>query len=215
MKLMYDEIADAIVSNQTKKVTEILDSLDLRKDGIPPCLTNASKEVSTTMLSFASVSAWQEALDDELAEELIERTAMAVNIFPFLRLVATAADVGPVNFNAIPKSLKRALRENDYSDKIARLIEDLDNITFETLITYILSGKIERTHVKFNLPIIRNIYFNELIPTHLLFAFMGLCPRETVDDHVHRVMHGGLGDLLFGLILDEMSEDEEEEDEEE
>ena len=30
MKLMYDEIADAIVSNQTKKVTEILDSLDLR-----------------------------------------------------------------------------------------------------------------------------------------------------------------------------------------
>lgn len=207
MKVSRGEVVDAILTNNTTRVTEMLEGFDLLKDGTPPHFTSADKDLVTTMLSFASAMLYRGNLDDSLAEELVERTAMTVNIFPFLKLVMTTAGIEQIDDpSVIPEEIRVALSREDYTDKIARTIEELDDETFGALIAFIMTDKVEQLHVKFNLPIMRHIYAEGTIPTDLMFAYMGLCPRQTVDEPLGNFRDavgvlGGLGllDILFGV----------------
>ena len=194
MKLSNEEVMNAILNNDTARAAEMLEGFDLTKDGTPPHFTSADKDLVSTMLSFASAMSYRDDLDSGLAEELIERTAMTVNIFPFVRLVAATAEIETDNFDVIPEEIRTALYKNDYTDKIAYAVEKLDDDAFAALLAFLLTGEIERTHVKFNLPIMRHIHAKETIPEDLMLAYMGLCPRETIDEHF-----GGLHDALGAL----------------
>ena len=212
MKLESKEVMNAILNNDTGRAAEMLEGFDLLKDGTPPHFTSAGKRLVSTMLGAASVAAWHENLDEDLAHELIERTAMTVNIFQFLQLVMAAAEIKQIDdFSVIPEEIRTALSKNDYTDKIAYAIEKLDDEAFEALIAFIMTGEIERTHVKFNLPIMRHIYAEETIPADLMFAYMGLCPRQTIDEHFSG-LHDALGALggigLLGALLDGMHDDD-------
>ena len=215
MKLEPKEVMNAILNNDTGRAAEMLEGFDLLKDGTPPHFTSADKHLVSTMLGAASVAAWHEDLDEDLAYELIERTAMTVDIFPFLRLVVAGAEIENEDFDTIPENIRTALRRNDYTDQIARAIEDLDDDTFEAFLAYYITGEIETSHVKFNLPVIRHIYSDEVIPADLLFAFMASNLRETIDEHfggLHDAL-GALGGLgLFGALLDGMHDDDDDDD---
>ena len=160
------------------------------------------------MLSAASAMSWHDNLDDDLAHELIERTAMTVNIFSFLRLVVIGGGIEREDFDTIPEQIRAALRKNDYTDQIARAIEDLDADVLKTLLNYFISGEVETSHVKFNLPVIRRIYSDEIIPANLMFAFMASNSRDTIDEHFGSAMDaiGGLG--LLGVLLGGMNNDD-------
>ena len=214
--ISYEEIVNAILNNDTTRAVEILEEFDLLKDGTLPHFTSTDKELVTTMLSFASAMDWHDDLANDLAEELIERTAMTVNIFPFLRLVMAAAKIKQIDdFSVIPEEIRTALSKNDYTDKIAYAIEKLDDETFKALIAFIMTSEVKRTCVKFNLPIIRHIYAKETIPADLMLAYMGLCPRQTIDEFCRKfhdaalVALGGpdLLDALFGEMYDDDDKD--------
>lgn len=207
MKISDKDIFDAILNNDTAKAAEMLEGFDLTKDGTPPHFTSADRRVVSTMLSAASAMSWHDNLDDDLAHELIERTAMTVNIFPFLRLVVIGGEIEREDFDTIPEKIRAALRKNDYTDQIARAIEDLDADVLKTLLNYFISGEVETSHVKFNLPVIRRIYSDEIIPANLMFAFMASNSRDTIDEHFGSAMDaiGGLG--LLGALLGGMNDE--------
>ena len=211
MKVSNEEVMNAILNNDTTRAAEMLEGFDLTKDGTPPHFTSVDKDLVLTMLSFASVMSYRDDLDSGLAEELIERTAMTVNIFSFVRLVVAVAEIETDDFDVIPKKIRAALRKNDYTDQIARAIEDLDDDAFAALLAFVVTRGIEQLHVKFNLPIMRHIHAEETIPEYLMFAYMGLCPRETIDEHfsdLHDAL-GALGGLsLLGELLGGMHDDD-------
>ena len=192
MELKPKDVMNAIQNNDTGRVAEMLEEFDLPKDGTLPYITSANKHLASIMLNAASVAAWHEALDDDLAHELIERTAMTVDIFPFLRLVVAGAEIENKDFDVIPENMRTALCRNDYTDQIARAIEGLDDDTFKAFLAYYIAGEIKASHVKFGLPVIRRIYGDEVIPAYLLFAFMASNLREAFDGL------GLLGELLYG-----------------
>lgn len=203
MSFTRKEVREAILGNDTDRVAEILEEFELLKDGTPPSFTSGDKDLVSEMLNFASIAAWHEKLSEELAEELIERTAMTVDIFSFLRLVVAGAEILDGGFDDIPQNIRKALCRNDYTDKIARAIDNLDDKTFRTLLAYLGTGAIEIIHVKFNLPIIRRIYNDKTIPADLMFAFMSSNLRDTIDERFDGVL-GIIGDLgMLGALLDD------------
>ena len=208
MKFSNEDVMNAILNNDTARVAAMLEGFDLLKDGTPPHFTSADKSLVSTMLGAASAMDWHDDLADDLAEELVERTAMTVDIFQFLRLVMIAARIKTEDYDKIPEEIRETLLKcNSYSDEIARAIEELDHETFEALIAFIPTDEIERISTKFNLPIVRRVYAEGMIPTSLMFAFMANSLRETIDEHF-----GDLG--LLSALFDVMRDDEEEEEEE-
>lgn len=204
MKISKKEVVDAILNNDTASVTEMLEGFDLTKDA--PHFTSADKELVSTMLSPASAMAWRDDLDGDLAQELIERTAMTVDIFPFLQLVVTGVKIEVEDFDVIPQKIRTALCRNNYCSKIAHAIEELSDEAFSALLVFLLSGQVESVHVKFNLPIIRRIYMDNVMPAALVFVYMALCLRDTIDDCM-RKLNEAFGGLLFGEFLNEICSD--------
>lgn len=202
MEISKMEILDAILNNDTAKAAEMLKGFNLTKDSTPPHFTSAGRQVVSTMLGAASAMSLHGNLDDDLAYELIERTAMTVDIFPFLHLVVICGEIERGDFDTIPEKIRAALRKNDYTDQIARAIEDLDADVLKTLLNFFLSpGEVKTSHVKFTLPVIRRIYSDKIIPANLMFALMASNLRDTIDGHFGGVMGaiGGLG--LLGALL--------------
>ena len=202
MKISRKEIINAILENDTARVAEILEAFGLRKDGSLPVFTSADKKLVTTMLGFASAKDLNlsEGLSDDLAEELIERTAMTVDIFEFMKLIMIAVDVDIVDYNDIPNDIREALVKNKYSDEIARAIESpIDDYALKALIDFIATGQVEEIHIKFNLPIIRRVYGSGWVTQDEILAFMGLCLRETVEEHFDDLQ--GVLSVLGGLDI--------------
>ena len=166
------------------------------------------------VLSFASVMDYRDELSDDLAKELVERTAMTVDIFPFVRLVAATMKIEVNDFDVIPKKIRSALKESKYTDRVAREIEEMSDEAFDALLAFIMSDEVTTTHVKLNLPIIRRIYGEELIPADLMFAYMGLSLRDTIDERIHGIIPGIFGDILIGSLFSELDDDDDEEDDE-
>lgn len=193
MKLSKKEIKDAILSNNTARVAEMLEGFGFAKDGTLPIFTSVGKDLMSTILGFASAMSYHDDLDGGLAEELIERTAMTVDIFSFTRLVIAAAEIDANNYDVIPEEVRTALLKNDYTDKIAYVIEKMNDEAFAAMLSF-MTGEIKNANVKFSLPIMRHIHAEETIPEDLMLAYMGLCPRETIDEHF-----GGLHDALGAL----------------
>ena len=206
MKLEPKDVMKAILDNDTDRAAEMLEGFDLRKDCTIPHFTSADKGLVSTMLGAALVAASHKNLAEDLAHELIERTAMTVDIFQFLRLVVAYAEIENKDFDAIPENIRTALRRDDYTDQIASAIEDLDDCIFKALLAYYLTEEVKTSYVKFNLPVIRHIYNDEVIPANLLFAFMASSLRETIDEHFGGLrLHGAFGALddsgLFGAFF--------------
>lgn len=210
MELSREKVMNAILNNKTTEAVEMLEEFHLTEDGTPPHFTSGGKALVKDMLGFASVVAFRGGLDDSLAEALVERTAMTVDIFSFLRLATAAAEIKVDEFNTIPEALNiipekvsDALRKNRYTDKIARAIEEMSEDAFKAFLAFMMSGEVKTSHVKFDLPIIRYIYRNEIIPMDLMFAFMGLCLRDAIDEVLPGVIGGVLSDLLLGGLCDD------------
>ena len=102
MKVSEREAIAAILNSDKARVVGMLEGFNLTKDDIP-LFTSGSRGLVSTMLSFASTMSYRDALDGGLAEELIERTAMTVNVFRFVRLVVAAAGNETDDFGAIPE----------------------------------------------------------------------------------------------------------------
>ena len=215
MEISNKDIFDAILNNDTAKAAEMLEGFDLTKDDIAPFFTSDDRQIVSIMLSAASVMSRHNNLDDDLAHELIERTATTVNIFPFLRLVVIGGEIEREDFDTIPEKIRAALRKNDYTDQIARAIEDLDADVLKTLLNYFISEEVKSSHIKFNLPVIRRIYSDEIIPADLMFALMASNLRDTVDEHFGSAMStiGGLD--LLGVLLGGMNDDDSDEEDHE
>ena len=200
MKIWKEELMNVILNNDTTSAAEILEAFNITKDGIPYPFTCADKDVVSTMLGLASGMSYRNDLDGDLAEELIEHTAMTVDTFSFVRLVVVASKIKTDDFSAIPEEIRTALLRSDYTDKIAYEIEKLDDDAFAALLAFLLTGKVEGMHAKFNLPIIRRIHAEETIPEDLMLAYMGLCSRETIDKRQHGILRDTLS-VLGGLTL--------------
>lgn len=215
MKISNTEIMDAISSNDLARVKEILDGFDLRKDGKFPVFTHTQRSVVETMLGDASAQAYINNLDAALAEELIERTAITVNLFQLLRFLADAKIIDTtINPELLPEGILEAFG-GEYSCVIVHTIEEMDDEAFETLLASLATANNKRElriHARFILPIIRRIYKMGLVPTTVLLAFMGL----SLDDPIRESRlesYNSLGDFL-GMLFSELYEDEEEEEEE-
>lgn len=171
------EVIEAVLANNTSRVVEMLEEFNLPKDGTLPHFTSGQKELASVMLSFASIKSWHDDLAEDLAHELIERTAIIVHVFNLLRLVVTDAEIKITesDYAKIPNKLRAALLKNDYKPKLAGIIEELDEDVFKILIAYIVScDEVETLSINFSLPIVRYLYIHEIIPNDLLLAFMAI-----------------------------------------
>ena len=220
MELSRKEIIDTIRENDTARAVEMLEAFMLTKP--PRALTPGSKKLALTMLGAASAMSYYGALYNSLAEELIERTAVTVELFSFISYVIIAAEIKTDKFgiDTIPEEIRTALHEGICTDEIANAIEKLDKSTFAAMLAYIMTDEVKRLSIEFNLPIIRYVYTEETIPQDLLFAYMGLCFHEPTDNPCAILgisggipMLGGSINLLMMMGQDD-DEDEEQEPEE-
>ncbi|MBR3143827.1 hypothetical protein IKF12_01335 [Candidatus Saccharibacteria bacterium] len=197
------EVIEAILANNTSRVVEMLEEFDLPKDDTPPHFTSGQKELVSAMLSFASIKSWHDDLAEDLAHELIERTATTVHVFDLLRLVVTGAEIKITesDYTKIPNELRVALLKNDYKPKLAEIIEKLDEDVFKILIAYIVSGdEVETLSINFSLPIVRYLYAHEIIPNDLLLAFMAISLRDTSASDAAIEIIGGFNDFLESIF---------------
>lgn len=169
---------------------------------------NSDRKLVSELLGLAAALSWHGKLYAELAAELVERTAMTVNLFPFLDLVIVGVGIdtekiGEDDYDKLPHRLQIALAKNKYSEAVAGEIEGLGADDFNVLVAYLNSGEVERTRVEFNIPIIRYIRAHELVPDDLLFAFMAGSLREPIGDGLGDALGGLLGLGLIGSLVDD------------
>ena len=158
----------------------------------PPHFILSNKKLATDVLSFASVAGHNGVLSEEMAHEIIARTAMAIDIFDFLRLVDSCGlEQGKEwDFNVIPKKIRKAFMKNEYEEEIANEIDDLSEDEFKALISFIIS-RVTELSVEFSVPIIHRVYEDEILNATLMFAYLGLALRNPPD----------IGPLLLGTML--------------
>ena len=205
MMITDKEIMDLVLSNNTARITEVLDEFGLSKDGSFSVFTPNNKKLMQITLSTATIAAWRNELDAELARKLIEHTARAVSIFTFMRFVAACLkiDAKKYDYGAIPEEIRKAINENKYSDEIASAIENLDDGIFDVLVAFLSSYELESIGIDFSLPIILHIHDRGLIPMHLLFAGMGLCSRDSIAEHLsHEIIRRV---FPLGITMGELS----------
>lgn len=210
MELSREKVANAVLENKTTEVAKMLEGFGLKKGNNPPVLTSGSKDLAISVLGLASAMDYDDKLNHVFADELIGRTAMAVDIFRFLHLVVAAMEIKADSFDVIPKKIRTAIRKCKYTSEAAAEIEAMSDEAFNALIVFMLSEDIERVHIRFNCAIIRRIYKDEIIPADLIFAFMGLSLRDAVDERIRGIIPGGIVISLCD-IADEEEEDEDEE----
>lgn len=184
------DVFRAVEDNDVANVVKILEMFGFKKDGTNPHFTYECRDIMTLLLSAASaVAAGSDSghLDYGMANELVERTSKAVNIFKFLKLVATAMRFESDNYDIIPDPVRSALSKNDPSYVVERAIDDLSPDAFEAMISLLLSEGFEQLNVRFAPPIIRYIYENQVLSDDLMFAFMAACPRRTVEEFLSSI----------------------------
>ena len=103
MRISKKAVIEAVKNNRTKDVSEVLEEFGLFKEAPPLPYSATAMNLATTILSVASAMAHRESLSDELAQEIINRTARTVDLFSFVQLVVEAADVDVnITNDAIP-----------------------------------------------------------------------------------------------------------------
>lgn len=180
MTVQYEGLLRAIQNVDVEGVAKIFEEAGVVPGG---GLTSQNREVVAAALGFASaMERWNYDSCDLMATELIQRTAAAVELYPFLWMVSVAEGMTVGDFGEIPKEIRVALEKNRYSDKIADAINELDSMALLAVINLLSVGEVREVATKFNLPIIWNIYKRHLVPAYLLFAYMGICLSRSAEE---------------------------------
>ena len=210
MNVTKEIIRNAITTNDIQTVSNIFEEFELGTD-TRPCFTSGDKECVSTILNCASAMCYRGELDHELIAEIINHTAMTVDIFPFLQLVILAAKIENNDFNAIPKAIRSILEKNKYVKDIAHEIESLDDDAFEALLASLIDiNKTKGLDVLYAVPIIRHIYERGILSVDILFSYMACSLRDTLDEHLRKAITPNLvGGIMIGPMFDLIEDDEE------
>lgn len=176
MRISKKAVIEAVRNNRTEDVSEVLEEFGLFKEAPPLPYSATAMSLVTTILSVASAMAQRESLSDELAQEIIDRTARTVDLFPFIQLVVEAADVDVnITNDAIPAMVRTGLLENDVI--VADMVMSLDDREFEAVLSLLTSDKIERLNIDFSPVLINRVCAGGLLPLSLLLAYMACCRK--------------------------------------
>ena len=196
MQLDQREVMDAAFNNNKQDTSTTLDVLKLFKEESCPNFTSTHKEMTSLILSSVSASAYRGILDKEFALEIIDRTAMMVELYPFIHLVVMAADIHAKNPEIIPETVRKALWHNQYTPWVKHAIEDMSVDALKCLLVCYDTGMIKKSKLLFTPPIIRRIYEDEIVPDYLVFAFMASNLRMAIDEVFNRYINGIIEDHI-------------------
>ena len=199
-----NELMDTIQKSDVNRVAEVLEELGITKNAPPSCITPASHRLMSATLSFASIAAWHETLTDDMAYEIINRVARAVNTFSLIKFVIAGAKISTNDYDAIPKELISNLQRNEFDDKAAEVVAALDESTFAALLSYV-DGSDTVTALKrdFGLSLVRYIYAHRVVPADLMFSFMANCLDEPlVSQELMRVLEASLLGSFIAFLRD-------------
>ena len=207
-RITHDEIAAAVLNNETKRVGQILEEFGgLTKGEKTIHVTENSLYLMRVTLGLAVHMSMNDFLTGELALELISRTAGAIRLFPILRLIAACLGLekdDPKVFEKIPDNIRKALVNNEYSSEIASSIKNLGTDATKALISFLLSSNIPRRGISkaFNYPILYAIYNYYLISDITLFTFMASHPAATFEESVKEALgEGGFTIMVPGNLM--------------
>ena len=186
MAIKKKDVMKVVLANDTRRIGQILDRVGFLDGDSYPLLISESLELASFVLSLASAMSSMKDLTDELAEELITRTAATVDVFTFARVVTVGRH--PVSQNLITEELCEALGSTVYDEKVAQIIDEMQYATFMSLLAFLISWekyeKWEGINIKYHLPIIKKIYNYKLVPDDLFFAFMASCQRDSMESEI-------------------------------
>ncbi len=182
MAFTEEAVRSAMRSNDVATIRTIMDASMVFKGDNAPCLSNVSKSAMADVLAYASASSLNGNLDETMVSELIDRLATKVDIFQLSRYVVACAAIEAKDTDAIPEEIREALGDKEKNDDLIQVIGDLDSTIFATLLCFIAEGGIECMNAIHFLPIIRRIYEDEIIDGGVLFAYMALCLRKTLEE---------------------------------
>lgn len=176
------DIVNAMVSNNVSLIEHVLKMMQLTDDGSYAVgLSPAERHIAIDCLNYATFMSLSGQLEDAMAWKLVNYLSSCVQIFAFVRAVSFVSPRS--DYSSVPKSLVDALRQNETSKEVMDTIESFDEDTLFALYDLIgNSGLVTELSPVFSYPLIRRAYSIELIPTHLLFAFMSSCLREAVEN---------------------------------
>ena len=182
MDAIYEKVWSEIRENDIVAIRAMMDDFDVFKGDVEPCISKASKGVMTAILAYASAASLSGNLDEAMANELIDRLAMKVDIFRLSSYVVACAAIETKDTDAIPEETRMALDYEEKNDDLIQAINNLDSATFAALLSFIAEGGVKRAHASLFPSIIRRIYKDEIINRGVLFAYMALSLRKTLEE---------------------------------
>lgn len=182
-EITIESAYEAIVFDDVKTVTKILEVFELQNNGsrIEICMT--AKHFVSVMLDFAAGSANRGTLTDEMAYTLINYASSVISFFKLARAIAYAGKIVVLGGHYMPYDLREAVNEGIYNERVEKKIEALDDQQFRDFLSYItMDDDVKSLTPEFCPPILRYVYRHKIVPRCLLFALMSSCLDDTIEE---------------------------------
>ncbi len=191
------DVRNAVVANNKEWLAEALDHLDYKDKDSRPTFTRADQAFMSALFSSAAITEQNGNLAPEIIDLLIERTLPAINIFDFIYLYLIALGVEEGDYGLIPEDVKQHLKDNEYTEEIGAIIQEMDNNEIDALLRFIVE-ETEAINKSFSYPIIRTVCEHDLIPKSQLMLIMGFSLEEPKSSEMlgRLLALGALGGLF-------------------
>jgi len=201
------EAGKAIAANDITFVEKVLDSRGFIGKGAGKAFTNADRVRMSNFFTFASIEAKGDNLTDEMADLLIERGCVTVDVFSFALYVLGMFGDDDADYDIVPVSVKDYISKREFdstekfeeeTEKFEEEIENLGREAFISLLAWIVN-EVETAHIRVCYPIIKYVR-DYMLYEDDLFMLMSCSLKPVVST----------GDSNLDRMFDDSDEEDEE-----
>jgi len=205
MQISSEELMSCVMRNDVKKLRKVLSSFGIERTGTKVFFDD-DRLMLDLLVMYASIRAKTDNLDEEFATELIERVAPLVDIFGYLGALLLYTDYQPKRDTNIPKNLIKELHQQQPSDAIYSMIQNLSRDQYLLLATYITGGDFSTINSKIVAPLLLFAYNKCVVSPDVGLSYMANC-FVGVDDVLHiEEIFGDDDEISLSDLYDELED---------
>lgn len=197
---MISHIKEYIFSNDYNSIKKLLDAIGVER-GFTQYFSDRARTTISKLLAYASAQATYDQLSEEIALELIARSASVISPLDFLNVMLCYIDYKRVPNVTLPARLVYEFYRPEPSEHFYSMVCSLSEDRYLMLIDFIVEGKIKTPTAisRSTLPaLLTYAYRNHVLPGDIFFAYLA-SNLTGVDDGFFETQRAiGNEDDIFG-----------------
>ena len=169
-----NEVRQLYADNNAEGFTELLEEWGY-SDGRYGCHCPVHKNRLCLYLGLGAAVVDSIGLSEEAADAIIDHVYGVVDPFTMLSLIVQHKTIKKPNYNHIPMNIRKALKENAYSESVEEQIAGLSDEVAKAVMFYVVN-EIENIKTKYVAPLLKAGY--RMIDKGLFFAFLSISIEE-------------------------------------